>query len=164
MEFIKFEEERAPKLEKICAEIEGKWNINIAGDVLTLTAKADRIEITTDHKINILDYKTGAVPSKKDVSFGLAPQLLIEQMIVEAGGFKEFTYRQVGELIYVKISASKPHIKEVCIEADHATIKAAMDGLQQLLKFYLDDDFVFASVPNKKYAPKYNDYQHLARK
>jgi ATP-dependent helicase/nuclease subunit B len=163
-EFVKFEEERAPKLEKICAEIEGKWNINISGDVLTLTAKADRIEVTKDHKINILDYKTGAAPSKKDVSLGLAPQLLIEQMIVEAAGFKEFSYRQVGELIYVKISASKPHIKEVCIEADHATIKAAMDGLQKLLKFYLDDDFVFASVPNKKYAPKYNDYGHLARK
>jgi ATP-dependent helicase/nuclease subunit B len=159
--FLKFAKEK--DLEQIFTEIEGRWNIHFDEDIITLTAKADRIEITKDHKVNIIDYKTGGVPSKKDVSLGLSPQLLIEQMIVETGGFKEFAYREIGDLVYVKISASKPNIKEICIETSAEIIKEATLGLKKLLRFYLSDDFAFHSMPNKKYAPRYNDYEHLAR-
>ena len=162
-EFIKFEESRRMRLLEIYTEIEGFWNIDLGKDRITLTAKADRIELTKDYKINILDYKTGAVPLKKDVALGIAPQLLIEEMIIANGGFSEFCSKEVGELLYVKISASKPHVKGISIELNSQIKKDALLGLTRLLKFYLDDNFIFSSIPNKKYAPKYNDYQHLAR-
>ena len=45
-----------------------------------LHARADRLEISAD-SIKIIDYKTGAVPSKTQVEKGIAPQISLEAVI-----------------------------------------------------------------------------------
>lgn len=55
--------------------------------IFTLTAKADRIDRMKTGGCAIIDYKTGTPPKLKDVRSGLAPQLPLEGLILEAGGF-----------------------------------------------------------------------------
>jgi ATP-dependent helicase/nuclease subunit B len=60
----------------------------------TVTAKADRIEPTPDGLAHILDYKTGAAPSKKQVETGFSPQLTLTAAILREGGFAEVGRRE----------------------------------------------------------------------
>ena len=162
-EFVVFEDSKIKQLEQIYTEIEGRWEVEIDEHRLIISAKADRIEITNDKKVNIIDYKTGVVPTKKDVMLGLSPQLLIESMIVKNLGFKEFTCQEIGGIVYIKISSSKPYIQEIYIDINNEIIEKSTEGLIKLLRFYLDKSFIFYDSPNKYYAPKYNDYKSLAK-
>ena len=65
-----------------------------------LTGRADRIEQRRDGGLAILDYKTGTPPSQKDVDAGLAPQLLLEAAMLEAGAFGPTLSGTVEELTY----------------------------------------------------------------
>ena len=54
----------------------------------TLSGSADRIEQRKDGSYAILDYKTGAPRTEKQVRTGLAPQLTLEAAILRGGGFQ----------------------------------------------------------------------------
>ena len=58
------------------------------GGPFVLSAHADRIDRQTDGALSIIDYKTGTVPSEKQIKAGYAPQLPLEAVIAEAGGFE----------------------------------------------------------------------------
>ena len=62
---------------------EAKGELDVGGVLLTGTA--DRIEIAPDGA-TILDFKTGAPPTDKQVQTGLAPQLLLEAAMLARGG------------------------------------------------------------------------------
>jgi ATP-dependent helicase/nuclease subunit B len=68
-------------------EAAGELTFDIGGRPFTVTAKADRIEPTADGLAHILDYKTGAAPSKKQVETGFSPQLTLTAAILREGGF-----------------------------------------------------------------------------
>ncbi len=86
-EFIKFDENRRKNAVKIYSEIQGNTTLNIKGKNITIKAIADRIELGCDGTLAILDFKTGSLPTKKDVLSGLSPQLLVEAIIASEGGF-----------------------------------------------------------------------------
>jgi len=95
-ELIKFDEDRRENAIKIYSEIEGHTTLNIKGKNITLKAIADRVELDHDGTLAIIDFKTGSVPTKKDVLSGLSPQLLIEAIIACEGGFplgSELSYK-----------------------------------------------------------------------
>ena len=52
-----------------------------------IKARADRIEVSPNNKIQIIDYKTGRLPSAKSIYNGESLQLLLEGMIAENAGF-----------------------------------------------------------------------------
>ena len=56
----------------------------------------------------ILDYKTGAARTEKQVRTGLAPQLTLEAAILRAGGFKDIPAGPVSELTYVTLKGGEP--------------------------------------------------------
>ena len=58
--------------------------------------RADRIERLKDGRYAVLDYKTGAPPSDKQVLSGLSPQLTLEAAILRQGGFKDIPARRNG--------------------------------------------------------------------
>lgn len=67
----------------LASEIDGAMTF----EGVTIKGRADRIDRLADGRLAIVDYKTGNVPSKKQVSEGLALQLGLLGLIAQAGGF-----------------------------------------------------------------------------
>jgi ATP-dependent helicase/nuclease subunit B len=77
---------------KTFAELDGKLEI-VPG--FTLSARADRIDLGEDGAVAIYDYKTGSAPEPKRVEELAAPQLPLEAVIAEDGGFPELGSRAI---------------------------------------------------------------------
>jgi RPE1 domain-containing protein/RPE2 domain-containing protein len=85
--FIEFDEKRRSDFQYIYSECRGEISLNIRGQELTIIGVADRIEVDELGAAVIIDYKTGSLPSKKDVEAGLSPQLIIGGLMLQEGGF-----------------------------------------------------------------------------
>jgi len=160
-EFIEFDYARRVNDRVILSEIYGEMPITIGNHTVNITAIADRVEQDLEGNIYILDYKTGALPTKQDVLRGISVQMLVEAMIVDAGGFKE-VQGKAYELTYVKIASRSPYIETVTYKVDELDLSAHKDGLCKIVEYYMKGEFVVNDNP--QFAPKYDDYKHLARK
>jgi ATP-dependent helicase/nuclease subunit B len=158
-EFIEFDEERRQTTTKTYSEIKGELKLDILDQEVTILAIADRIDLHADGSATILDYKTGAVPSQKDVLSGLSPQLLIEAIILFENGFK-ITAAKVSSMIYVKINSASPYITTTEIKLSPEDFAHHKQGLINLLEHYVRT-MEFATQPNLM---KYDNYSHLARR
>ncbi|PCJ25775.1 MAG: hypothetical protein COA94_05820 [Rickettsiales bacterium] len=158
-EFVEWDEKRRQNITTIYTELKGQITLDIKGTPVRLIAIADRIEIDKEGNAVILDYKTGAVPTKKDVLSGLSPQLLTEAIILSGGGFN-IGHKEISKLIYVKINSSLPYIKTTEIELSKADIHNHKQGLISLLEHYVTSK----SFPLEQNLMKYDNYTHLARR
>ncbi|MFA5040449.1 MAG: PD-(D/E)XK nuclease family protein, partial [Bdellovibrionales bacterium] len=159
--FIKQERElRDADVSSVVAEAEGSCKV---GD-FTLTGKADRIERLKSGGLRIVDYKTGAVPKKEDVTSGIEPQLQLLALIAASRGFKDVaeTKTASGEYWELKSSASnrKAFVSE---EALPDLISRAEEGLKKLIEAYADPATPYEAVPKRRLQPRHNDYAHLSR-
>jgi ATP-dependent helicase/nuclease subunit B len=162
-EFIEYDEYKRKIGGRVLTEAQGLYKMSIAQNELIITAKADRIEVGYDGSVNIIDFKTGGVPTLKDIETGLSPQLIIEQFILANGGFENIKRFKEIKLTYIKLGSSKPYLKETTVKLKIDIVDFTEDGLRKLLSFFLKDEAIYLSCPNKRYAPQYNDYEHLAR-
>jgi len=87
--FARWEAQRRSGITAIVAEIRGEIDIPLTEGVFKLRGIADRIERDAAGRYIILDYKTGAVRTEKQVRMGLAPQLTLEAAMLCKDGFKE---------------------------------------------------------------------------
>lgn len=99
-EFLAYERMREPLVVARHAEIEGQWVLPIG---FALTGKADRIDELADGTIEIIDFKTGSIPTAKAMKSFEAPQLLLEAAMARAGAFAAVASAETSALIYVKI-------------------------------------------------------------
>ena len=106
--FARWDGERRAGLAALHAEIRGELKFPVGEREFTLSAIADRIEQRTDGSYAILDYKTGAARTEKQVRTGLAPQLTLEAAILRAGGFKNVAAGSVSEITYVTLKGGEP--------------------------------------------------------
>ncbi|WP_341791290.1 RecB family exonuclease [Rickettsia endosymbiont of Gonocerus acuteangulatus] len=161
--FILFDMERRKNCQKIYFEIKGELNLNIAGQNIKIIGIADRIEINKSNRITILDYKTGTIPTKKEIELGLSPQLIIESLMILENGFNICHSRESGNpvkdiiIAYVKITSTEPYVQTTEISLSMETLDKHKQGLIRLLEHY---------VTNKSFVydldmSKYNDYLHL---
>ena len=136
--------------------------------MFTLRCRADRIERLADGRYAILDYKTGTVPTEKQVRIGISPQLTLEAAILRVGEFPGIAAgASVGELVYVSLKGGRPAGREVPI--DFKDGNADMHADRALAKLTL----VAARFENEQqpYRPlvlsmwksRYGTYDHLAR-
>jgi ATP-dependent helicase/nuclease subunit B len=146
---------------QIFSEVRGEIILDINGTKIKIIAIADRIEINKEkNKAIIIDYKTGAIPTKKDVLSGLSPQLIIESIILHEGGFAELGKIETKSLIYVKIASQEPYISTIEISITKDDILQHKQGLINLLHHYITNG-EYLIEPNLM---KYDDYWHLARR
>ncbi len=136
---------------------------------IVLTGAADRID-RRGGDYAIIDYKTGAVPSRAQVAAGYAPQLGLLGWLATRGDFADLPAGPVGALRYWKLGGgTKPGAvndpltlrKLTMPAADHiAMIAAQFDALcaQRLL-----GDAPFTAKLHPDYAEKYTDFDQLAR-
>ncbi len=84
--------------------IEVKGQIMVPPSV-TLTCKADRIDLTAEDEAVIYDYKTGAVPTKPQQE-KFDKQLLLEAAMVQRGAFAALGAKQVKSAAFIGVNAS----------------------------------------------------------
>lgn len=156
-----------PKFEKIFAnfveeneqllgmrnEVEKPVKISI-GDIL-ISGKIDRIVFDEDKNVQIFDYKTGALPSKKDVVSGIEPQLTIAALALS----HEY---KINSLNYWKLSYSK--------ESEIQNISKKTEEIEQLIfevRAFLEEIFIKFADENTPYQvtekTKEGEYKNLAR-
>jgi ATP-dependent helicase/nuclease subunit B len=168
-----WEPARRDDIAAIFAEISGKLSFPLGDRAFMLTARADRIERRRDGSYVILDYKTGSVPTGKQVRAGLSPQLLLEAAILRAGGFAGIgAGASVRGLVYVRLSGNEPageerpvdlaESREDATTPDEAADKARAE-LVDLVRRFDEPDMPYRSLVLPMWQDRYGEYDHLAR-
>jgi ATP-dependent helicase/nuclease subunit B len=173
--FAGWEAERRFNVKTIDAEIRGEIPIRVDnGRTFILSARADRIEHRTDRTFAILDYKTGAPPTGKQVRMGLSPQLTLEAAILREGGFEGIAAgASVSELLYVRLSGNNPPGKSILLELkvnksdapqfpDDAADEARRK-LEALIRAFENEDQAYTSLNLSMWSNRYGAYDDLAR-
>jgi ATP-dependent helicase/nuclease subunit B len=153
---------------KILVEQEGALRSQAEGGAFTLTAKADRIELTREGFAHVLDFKTGHVPSPKEVATGFSPQLSLTAAIIAAGGFETVGRAEPGDLVYLRVTGRRPAGEEIVRAAagpESADVAArALAGLARLIDRFDDSDHPYRSRTAPQFVKAYrSDFDHLAR-
>jgi len=166
--FVAFEAERRTSTAvPLGAECRGRLALAGPAGPFELAAIADRIDRRRSGGLGIIDYKTGSLPSKGEITHGFAPQLALEAVIAEAGGFAGIAASPVEELAFWRLSGLDPPGQECPIAANPSELRARIDdalaGLQELIARFDDPATPYRAVPRPEMAPRYSDYAHLAR-
>jgi ATP-dependent helicase/nuclease subunit B len=161
---IEVESMRRPVLKESFVEIKGELTLDAPGGPFRITATADRIDRLKGGGVAIIDYKTGAPPSPKEVAAGYAPQLPLEAMIAEGGGFPALGKATVEELWFWRLKGGSDGGEQRPAGGEIATLIAqAAAGLAELVRRFDDPATPYQARPHPEHAPKYSDYGHLAR-
>ncbi len=170
--FLAWEAERRPGIRRVDAEAGGRWALDIpGGHVLSLRARADRIETRRDGGHTIIDFKTGQPPSTREVFAGFSPQLTLEAAMLSAGAFKGVERAaETPDLLYIRAGGGKTPLDPAPLKpprGDGRTlpelVEAHVAGLRQLVGAFMAGEASYLSRPYPKYAKAYSDYDHLAR-
>ena len=155
----------------VVTESTGKLTLDCVSPPFTLTARVDRLDVRRDGGLVIIDYKTGAPPSARDVTLGFSPQLPLEAAIALRGGFARVPAAPVAALEFWHLKGGRdgsavvpvkiPGTKAAADPMDLAA--AAYRDLIELVKYFSRDDAAYMAEPRESFSLKYNDYVHLAR-
>jgi ATP-dependent helicase/nuclease subunit B len=171
IQFLAYERGRDDEIAERHAERKGEWAFP-ALDGFVLVGKADRIDIRRDGTVEIIDFKTGGVPSPADMRNFDAPQLLLEAAMANAGIFKEIGARQTAELTYIKIGLGPAAFQVTPFRLPKGM--ALMDAVDEIVRRMQRhvDTFLLHEVPmTARVRPRVEtgrksypgDYDHLAR-
>lgn len=156
-------------------EIKGEHGFDVPGldEKFRLTATADRVEKHQDGTLAILDFKSGAPPGEGEVRTGLNPQMPLQAIIAEEGGFSEqgVSARPVSALTYVRFGTkfdvrnigekSGSKHPDMPLEDIIADTRA---GFLKLIEKFAKADHPYISMPRPKWAKYGSDYARLARR
>ena len=151
---------------RLMIEQSGEFSFSAPGGDFKVTAKADRIEFRGE-SADVLDFKTGAPPSKKQVDSGLSPQLTLTAAILRHGGFPEIGRTEAGELIYVRVSGGRvPGLEIVRGSGAESPDLAehALAGLKTRVAAFDDPSKPYLAWAMPQFINQYaGDYDHLSR-
>jgi ATP-dependent helicase/nuclease subunit B len=149
---------------RVIAEQMGAIDLAIAGDTFRLSCRADRIDLLADGGARILDYKTGAVPSKKQVESGLSPQLTLQAAILARGGFRDVEARRTDKINYVHITGGDPAGEVEPIKIDVMDVaEKHLAELEKLLTAYALQSQPYLPRTGMEREDDEGDYDHLSR-
>lgn len=148
-------------------EIRGSMSFEGPAGTFTLSAIADRIDLSRDGtEAALIDYKSGGTFSQTGMVNGKYPQLPLEALILEAGGFSDLKPVNAAILSYWIVNGRGEGGKETTLQ-DPAKASVAKEnarhGLQALIDAFDDPQTPYYSLPRPDRAPRFNDYEHLAR-
>lgn len=125
----------------------------------TLTCEADRIDQSPDGTVAIYDYKTGQLPSKKQIE-RFSKQLHVEAVIAEAGGFANLPPMQVKRLAYLQLARDLKQTRVDLQEGDIAKSRAELLGI---LNEFLDGTRGYTARRMMERTTDITEYDHLSR-
>ncbi len=164
--FIPVEIARRRGVARTYSEIDGRLELSIAGEPFILTCRADRIDVLENGSARIVDYKTGKIPSHRQVELGLAPQLTLEAAMLAEGAFPSIGKRLAQEIEYVKLSGGHPPGEVTVPDLGQEVMDCARKHLEYLVSLLT----AYAN-PNQAYFPRAmmekeddeSDYDHFSR-
>ncbi len=165
--FVDHEREHRAGIAAMASEVKGSLVLDGPEGAFTVKAVADRIDTRRgDGDLVIIDYKTGAVPTQKEVAAGYAPQLPLEAAIARTGGFAGVAAAPIAAIEYWQLSGGTPGGK--CCPAVKKTdpeslADEAVDGVRRLIARFDLAETPYEARPHASFAPKFSDYEHLAR-
>ena len=131
-----------------------------------LTAKADRIELSATGAA-VLDFKTGSIPSPKQVRSGFSPQLTLTGAILAHEGLSDRGPVPPEELTYVRVVGRKvPGQAAVRASGEEAVAlsEAALEGLKTRIARFDHPDTPYLSWVAPQFMGTFGgNYDHLAR-
>ena len=156
----------------LATEAFGSLILDVGGQPFTLYGRADRIDRRSDGYA-LIDYKSGGSFSSQKLQNGGLPQLPLEALILERGGFRRSdpgvqgseTFRgRSSYLGYWMVNAGRKEEFTAAVEGDlTALITLVEDGLKGLVVHYRNEKTAYVNLPDPRRALRYNDYLHLAR-
>lgn len=155
---------------RLClAESRGAMTLEAPGGPFVLSARADRIDRMADG-FALIDYKSGGAYTKKAMQAGELPQLVLEALILEHGGFPKIgDGSRAVHLAYWVVSGRRAEpLRIVSFDEGEGAplsdiVATVHDGLMTLIRTFDDPDTPYYSIPRPGLAPRFNDYEHLAR-
>ncbi|MDB5642645.1 MAG: addB [Hyphomicrobiales bacterium] len=164
--WLEWETERRAGLARSEIELHGKLPIPLDGGVVfTLSGYADRIDVLASGECEIIDYKTGHIPSAPEIKAGFAPQLPLEVAMLRKGAFTAIGALDVRDAMHVKLGTADP-ISPVTISKSGNVREMADDafsGLVVLLNQFRDVDTPYLARPYPQFARRFSEFDHLAR-
>ncbi len=123
-------------------EVLGETNLMIDNFPVVLKSRADRIEkLISDHKLRIIDYKTGTLPTRKSIKNGTSPQLLIEAIIANNSGFgDDFASDHDFQLEYWRLTGAEPAGESLSFDLSFDEREETKNKLLRLLRHYLQNN------------------------
>ncbi len=165
--FLAFEGETRGAVAEIWVERQGATPVPLPnGEPFKLSARADRIDVLKSGGARLIDYKSGALPAARDVKAGFSPQLTLEAAMLLRGGFDGLPPMETEEALYLKLGgATGGQIKHAGSKGENIRELAELHfaGLTKLLEAFAREETPYLSLPFPKLAPRYSDYDHLAR-
>jgi ATP-dependent helicase/nuclease subunit B len=166
--FARWETARRAGISAISAEIRAELDIPLGEGAFKLRGIADRIERDAEGRYTILDYKTGAARTEKQVRTGLAPQLTLEAAMLRQGKFKDIPAgASVAELGYVLLKGGEPPGEPKPLKFKEGTPDShadrALEKLTALARRFADAEEPYRSLVHPMWTTHYGDYDHLAR-
>jgi ATP-dependent helicase/nuclease subunit B len=154
------------------AEIEAKAVLELPtrAGVVTLEARADRIELLSDGTLAIIDFKTGAAKTAKMVESGLEPQLPLEAAIAANTMFGSIGRAKTSQLIYFRLSTSRSVLRGdvgkplTCKKQPSELAREALAGLVRLVEAFSSEQQPYLSRPRVLSVKTASDYDRLARR
>ena len=153
----------------IHAEIDGAMTVPLeGGGEVSFRGRADRIEHHPDASFSVIDYKTGLVPTVKQVQAGLSPQLTLTAALVMRGGFAAIQAGKPNRLDYIKLNIREGgEVKSMTIKMDGEAVGELIDkhwsGTLTLINALFNQGLGFAARLHPKNITSVGDYDHLAR-
>jgi len=165
------ERARRAQLSYVYAELDGHLQLTPATRPIRLTTRIDRLEVTQEAALNVIDYKTGGMRSPAEVRQGKACQLPLMALVLRDGELKQPVPEQhnaVEELMYWKLSGSKSEIASALGKRPRTPaeelIEQARTGLMALLAAFENPSQAYHASPVPGRSLRYNDYEHLTRR
>lgn len=145
-------------------EVNGTLEMQEIG--LTLTAKADRIDLRTDGSLAIYDYKTGAIPDTNRIA-AYDKQMPVEILIASSGRFvtedgKSIGSKTVSTAGYIALGRSATAADLMLAAADYPP-QETRDGIVQLISAFRDGRAGYTPRMRLMGDRDHSDYDHLSR-
>ncbi len=166
---IREQVDRKPLTHQILIEQKGEISFLLKdGSLFTLTGKADRIDDLNNNTFEIIDYKTGTLPTGNEIESGLSPQMTLEAVILREKGFEGLKATKDIKLNYWRLNGKRSGGEIIPIPSKSAKkdvsalIDEAYTGVQEILNKYRDKTTPYTASPRPDKI-KFNDYALLSR-
>jgi ATP-dependent helicase/nuclease subunit B len=171
--YLDWENGRATAVTRRHAEVSARPTL-VDTTGVTLSGRADRIDIRIDGAAEIIDFKTGATPSKVQAHTLVSPQLALEAALFRRGAFDDVGKAEPADLLYVRLKPDGSVVAESVLTVGRGTSASSKTApeiaveawrrLAELLQWFADEQNGYRSriLPFRE-GDVEGDYDHLAR-